>query len=98
MYRLVARRLLRWEGDPAQVAALLEAARHDAHEEIDAALRRAVSGDPVAHVEDEDRLRERLALIATVDLPALEAAVRGEAVPVPVPRPRGRLARLLRRR
>src|SRR5689334_19339141 len=46
VYRLVARRLLRWENDPAQIAALLEAARHDAQDEIDAALRRAVSGDP----------------------------------------------------
>ena len=85
VYRLVARRLLSWENDPAQVAALLEAARHDAQEEIDVALTRALSGDPVARVEDEVHLRERLRLIATVDLPALEAAVRGEAAPIPVP-------------
>ena len=97
VYRLVARRLLSWENDPSQVAALLEAARQDAQEEIDAALTRAVSGDPVARVEDERRLRERLRLIATVDLPALEAAVRGEARPIPVPRPRTWLQRLLRR-
>lgn len=88
VYGLVARRLLRWENDPAQVAALLEAARQDAQEEIDAALTRAVSGDPVGRVEDERLLRERLRLIATVDLPALEAAVRGEAAPIVVPRPR----------
>jgi hypothetical protein len=89
VYRLVARRLLSWENDPAQVAALLGAARQDAQEEIDAALTRALSGDPVARVEDESRLRERLRLITTVDLPALEAAVRGDgsAVAVPAPRP-----------
>jgi hypothetical protein len=89
VYRLVARRLLSWENDPTQVAALLEAARRDAQEEIDAALTRALSGDPVARVEDESRLRERLRLITTVDLPALEAAVRGDgsAVAVPAPRP-----------
>ncbi|GAA2753051.1 hypothetical protein [Amnibacterium kyonggiense] len=97
VYRLVARRLLRWENDPAQIAALLEAARHDAQEEIDAALRRAVSGDPVGRVEDEGRLRERLRLITTVDLPALEAAVRGEAAPIPVPRRRTWWERLLGR-
>jgi hypothetical protein len=90
VYRLVARRLLSWENDPSQVAALLEAARQDAQEEIDAALTRAVSGDPVARVEDEGRLRERLRLIRTVDLPALEAAVRGASVPIAVPRPRPR--------
>lgn len=97
VYRLVARRLLAWENDPSQVAALLEAARHDAQEEIDAALTRAVSGDPVARVEDEGRLRERLRLIGAVDLPALEAAVRGRPTPVPVPPPRTWLQRLLRR-
>lgn len=86
VYRLVARRLLSWENDPGQVAALLDAARRDAQEEIDAALTRAVSGDPVGRVEDEARLRERLRLIATVDLPALQAAVRGEAPPIPIPR------------
>lgn len=86
VYRLVARRLLSWENDPAQVAVLLEAARHDAQEEIDAALTRAVGGDPGARVENEDRLRERLRLIATVDLPALEAAVRGDPAPVPARR------------
>ncbi|MGN6443851.1 hypothetical protein [Amnibacterium sp.] len=88
VYRLVARRLLSWENDATQVAALLEAARRDAQEEIDAALTRAVSGDPVAHVEDAARLQQRLRLIATVDLPALEAAVRGEAPRIPVPPPR----------
>lgn len=93
VYRLVARRLLSWENDRSQVAALLEAARVDAHEEIDAALARAVSGDPVTHIEDEGRLRERLRLIATVDLPALEAAVRGESGPIPVPKPRTRWQR-----
>jgi hypothetical protein len=98
VYRLVARRLLSWENDPSQVAALLEAAHHDAQEEIDAALTRAVSGDPVGRVEDEGRLRERLRMIATVDLPALERAVRGEAAPVPVPRPRHWWERLLGRR
>lgn len=97
VYRLVARRLLSWENDPTQVAALLEAARQDAQGEIDAALTRAVSGDPVGRVEDEARLRERLRLIATVDLPALEAAVRGEAAPIRVPEPRTWLQRLLRR-
>lgn len=95
VYRLVARRLLSWENDPAQVAALLEAARHDAQEEIDAALTRALTGDPVARVEDEGRLRERLRLIATVDLPALEAAVRGESGPIRVPAPRRWWQRLL---
>jgi hypothetical protein len=85
VYRLVARRLLSWENDPGQVAALLEAARADAQEEVDAALTRAMTGDPIAQVEDEDRLRERLRLIATVDLPALEAAVRGDSVPIAVP-------------
>lgn len=93
VYRLVARRLLSWENDGSQVAALLEAARVDAQEEIDAALTRAVSGDPVTHIEDEGRLRERLRLIATVDLPALEAAVRGESGPIPVPKPRTRWQR-----
>jgi hypothetical protein len=97
VYRLVARRLLSWENDAAQVAALLDAARQDAHEEIDAALARAVSGDPVGRVEDESRLRERLRLIATVDLPALEAASRGEAAPIPIPRPRRWWQRLGRR-
>jgi hypothetical protein len=87
VYRLVARRLLSWENDQTQVAALLEAARRDAQDEIDAALARAVSGDPVARVEDEARLRQRLRLIATVDLPALEAAVRGGGSAIPVPRP-----------
>jgi hypothetical protein len=96
VYRLVARRLLAWENDPGQIAALLDAARQDAQDEIDAALRRALSGDPVARVEDEARLRERLRLIATVDLPALEAAVRGEAPPIPIPRV-GRFRRWLLR-
>lgn len=94
VYRLVARRLLGWESDAAQVTALLEAARRDAQEEIDAALTRAVSGDPIARVDDEAHLRERLRLIATVDLPALERAVRGDAAPIAVPPP-GRLRRLL---
>jgi hypothetical protein len=97
VYRLVARRLLSWENDPAQVAALLEAARRDAQEEIDAALTRALSGDPVARVEDEGRLRERLRLIGAVDLPALEAAVRGESAPIPVPARRRWWQRLLGR-
>ena len=96
VYRLVARRLLAWENDADQVAALLDAARRDAQEEIDAALTRAVSGDPVGRVEDEARLRERLRLIATVDLPALQAAVRGEAPPIPIPRI-GRVRRWLLR-
>lgn len=87
VYRLVARRLLSWENDAAQVAALLEAARQDAQEEIDAALTRAVSGDPIGRVDDEAHLRERLRLIATVDLPALEAAVHGGADPISVPPP-----------
>lgn len=88
VYRLVARRLLSWENDPSQVAALLEAARLDAQEEIDAALTRSVSGDPVGRVEDQGRLRERLRMIATVDLPALERAVRGDAAPIRIPTPR----------
>jgi hypothetical protein len=96
VYRLVVRRLLTWENDPQQVAALLDAARRDAHEEIDAALTRAMSGDPVARVEDEAHLRDRLRLIATVDLPALEAAVHGRSAPIPVPAP-NRLRRLLDR-
>lgn len=94
VYRLVARRLLSWENDDHQVAALLGAARDDAREEIDAALTRAVSGDPIVRVEDEGMLRERLRLIATVDLPALERAVRGGAPAIPVPRP-SRIRRLL---
>lgn len=85
VYRLVARRLLSWENDSSQVTALLEAARRDAQEEVDAALSRAVSGDPIGRVEDEAHLRERLRLIATVDLPALEAAVRGGAGTIRVP-------------
>jgi hypothetical protein len=85
VYRLVARRLLSWENDPSQVTALLEAARRDAQEEIDAALTRAMSGDPIGRVEDEAHLRQRLRLIATVDLPALEAAVHGGAGTIPVP-------------
>ena len=97
VYRLVARRLLSWENDASQVAALLEAARQDAQEEIDSALTRAVTGDPVVRVEDEARLRERLRLIATVDLPALEAAVRGDATPIRIPTP-SRLQRWLDRR
>ncbi|GAA4743761.1 hypothetical protein GCM10025783_14250 [Amnibacterium soli] len=87
VYRLVARRLLSWENDAGQVAALLEAARRDAQEEVDAALTRAVSGDPVGRVDDEAHLRERLRLIATVDLPALEAAVHGGSAPIRVPPP-----------
>jgi hypothetical protein len=98
VYRLVARRLLGWENDAAQVAALLESARRDAQDEIDAALTRALTGDPVARVEDEGRLRERLRLIATVDLPALEAAVRGGGTAIPVPRPSRWWNRLLGRR
>jgi hypothetical protein len=97
VYRLVARRLLSWENDASQVAALLEAARRDAQDEIDAALTRAVSGDPVTQVEDEGRLRERLRMIATVDLPALEAAVRGEAGLIEIPKPRRWWQRLLGR-
>lgn len=96
VYRVVARRLLSWEHDAERVGALLEAARRDAHEEVDAALTRAVSGDPVARVENEELLRERLRLIATVDLPALEAAVRGLPAPIAVPPP-NRLRRLLAR-
>jgi hypothetical protein len=92
VYRLVARRLLSWENDPSQVAALLEAARRDAQEEIDAALTRAMSGDPIGRVEDEAHLRQRLRLIATVDLPALEAAVHGGAGTIPIP-PVNRLRR-----
>ena len=87
VYRLVARRLLSWENDPTQVAALLDAARQDAQQEIDVALTRALTGDPVARVDDEAHLRERLRLIVSVDLPALEAAVRGESAPIPVPPP-----------
>jgi hypothetical protein len=98
VYRLVARRLLSWENDSSQVAALLEAARQDAQEEIDAALTRAVTGDPMTHVEDQARLRERLRMITTVDLPALEAAVRGEAGLIHVPTPLRWWQRLLRRR
>jgi hypothetical protein len=94
VYRLVARRLLSWENDAAQVAALLEAARRDAQEEIDAALTRAVSGDPIGRVDDEAHLRERLRLIATVDLPALEAAVHGGAGRIAVP-PSNRFRRWL---
>lgn len=86
VYGLVARRLLSWENDRTQIAALLEAARRDAQEEIDAALARAASGDPIGRVEDEAHLRQRLRLIATVDLPALEAAVHGAAGTVAVPR------------
>ncbi|WP_375388384.1 hypothetical protein [uncultured Amnibacterium sp.] len=97
VYRLVARRLLSWENDPAQVATLLDAARRDAHEEIDAALTRALTGDPVARVEDEAHLRERLRLIVAVDLPALEAAVRGDAAPIAIPAPRRWWRRLPRR-
>jgi hypothetical protein len=98
VYRLVARRLLGWENDASQVAALLEAARHDAQDEIDAALTRSVGGHAIDRVEDEGLLRERLRLIATVDLPALEAAVRGESALIQVPPPkRGWWSRLLRR-
>ena len=94
VYRLVGRRLLAWEHDHGRVAALLEAARADAAEEMDAAIRAALAGDAAAPVEDERLLRERLRLVTAVDLPALERAVRGEPALVALP-PRGRLARLL---
>jgi len=96
VYRLTARRLLSWENDGAQVAALLSAARRDAAEEMDAAIRAAVTGQGAAPVEDEALLRERLRLVASVDLPALERAVRGEGAVIDVPRP-SRLRRLLDR-
>ena len=95
VYRLVGRRLLSWENDAAQVAALLGAARQDAQEEVDEALARSVAGDPLARVDDEAMLRERLRMIRTVDLPALEAAVRS-AAPAAAPE-RGRRPGLLRR-
>lgn len=93
VYRLVARRLLRWENDDAQVATLLEAARADAAEEMNAAIRAAIADDAVAPLEDEVLLRERLRLVVSVDLPALEAAVRGEGAVIPVP-PSGSVRRL----
>lgn len=97
VYRLVARRLLAWESDPRQVAALLDAARADAADEMDAAIRAAIAGDGAAPVEDERLLRERLRLITTVDLPALERAVRGGPAVVRVP-PEGPIRRLFARR
>jgi hypothetical protein len=78
VYRLLARRLLVWEHDPAQSAALLDRARRDAQDEIAAEIGRVVS-DSATGVEDESVLRERLVLIATVDLPALEFAMRRAA-------------------
>lgn len=94
VYRVVARRLLAWENDATRVAALLDAARADAADEMDAAIRTALEGDSSAPVEDERLLRERLRLVTAVDLPALERAVRGEGAVIGLPR-RGRLARLL---
>lgn len=96
VYRLTARRLLGWENDDAQVATLLAAARSDAAEEMNAAIRAAVSGDAAAPVDDEVLLRERLRLVTAVDLPALERAVRGEGAVIPVPPP-SRLRRWLAR-
>lgn len=75
VYRLLARRLRAWEQDPSQRAALLDGARRDAQDEIATAIGQVVS-DSAAGVEDEAVLQERLALIATVDLPALEVATR----------------------
>lgn len=102
VYALVARRLLAWEHDGARLAALLDAARGDAADEMSAAIRASVDGDAVAPVEDERLLRERLRLVAAVDLPALERAVRGEGAAIPVPAPRrrraARLLALLRRK
>jgi hypothetical protein len=74
VYRLVARRLLSWENSDEQVFALLDAARSDAAEEMDAALTHAVEGDGRERVTDEAVLRERLRLIVDIDLPALERA------------------------
>lgn len=77
VYRLLARRLLAWERDPTQSAALLDGARRDAQDEIATAIGRVVSdSDSPASAEDESVLQERLVLIATVDLPALERAMR----------------------
>ena len=96
VYRLVARRLLGWENDTARVATLLEGARADAAEEMNAAIRATVAGDFTAPVEDETLLRERLRLVVAVDLPALERAARGEGAVIAVP-PSGRIRRLLAR-
>jgi hypothetical protein len=93
VYRLLARRLLDWEQDAAESAALLERARCDAQDEIATEIGRVVS-DSAAGVEDESVLRERLALIATVDLHALELAVRRVA-PESAPDP-GPIRRLVR--
>ena len=83
VYRMVARQLLSWENSEAQVAALLEAARRDAAEEMDAALVAAVSGDGTARVEDPALLRERRRQIVEVDLPALQRAREPLAVHLP---------------
>ena len=96
VYRLTARRLLGWENDDVQVATLLAAARRDAADEMNAAIRAAVAGDVVAPVDDEVLLRERLRLVTAVDLPALERAVRGEGALIAVPPP-SRIRRLLAR-
>ncbi|MFD1723022.1 hypothetical protein [Amnibacterium endophyticum] len=90
VYRLTARRLLSWENDAAQVALLLDAARSDAADEVNAAIGAAVAGDVVAPAEDGALLKERLRLITSVDLPALERAAHGDGAVIAVP-PRGRL-------
>lgn len=100
VYRITARRLLAWENDAAQVALLLDAARSDAADEMNAAIRAAVDGDVVTPVEDAALLRERLRLVTTVDLPALERAAHGDGAVIEVPprrRVRAWVARLLGR-
>ena len=78
VYRLVARRLLSWENNDEQVHALLDAARRDAAEEMDAALDQVLEHGGEARVEDEAVLRERLRLIVDVDLAALERGASPE--------------------
>lgn len=98
VYRLVAERLQAWEGDRQRVAQLLAAARADAAAELDAAIGAAQHDDGPTLSDDEGVLRQRLALIAAVDLRAPRTANPGDERPDPQHGPARRLLARLRRR
>jgi hypothetical protein len=74
--KAVSKRIAAWAADPAQIDALLSASRRDAWEEVRTAVQRLVD-TRIDMPEDEEVLRGRLDLIASIDLPALgrDAAV-----------------------
>lgn len=93
VYGLVADRLREWEQDRHRIAELLGAARADAAEELNGAIRTALLDDGTSRTDDERVLRRRLDLIASVDLPALARSTdSGPAEAGP-----GRLRRLVDR-